>query len=139
MANDIIKRVAAAMNAFTKIGTQNGSAPPHDPTDNKVGLVYEALIASRLKSAADARKDAAIERLREAGILDADYSPGDHAPYSGSQLAVHVKRNKNSETLDKTALLNAMSKKMPAAEAAKIIKEASKPRKGNTTISVGIV
>lgn len=135
--SDMLKRIGAAMTAFTKIGTTNGSAPPA-LTDNRAPLVYEALIASRLLKAATERKEQAYAALKDAGILNDDYKPGDYAPYTDDVMVVSVKRNKDSETLDKTMLGNELTKAYGKDVADKLIAKASKTRKGNTIISVGV-
>jgi hypothetical protein len=137
--SDIAKAVSAGMTAFNKIGRQNGSAMPQsDDMSNTAPLVYEMLIASRLKSLATARDDEAKKAAREAGILQQDYDPGDHAVSSGCGMVVNVKRNKDSTTVDNDKLRVELIKRLGEQEAAKLLKECSKPRKGNTTISVAL-
>lgn len=136
--NDIAKRVSAAMTSFANIGVKNGSAPPDPQGSNTAPIVYEMLIASRLESAAKARKEVAYAAARDAGILADNYVPGDHAVASGCGMVVNVKRNKDSTTIDNDKLRVELIKKLGEQEAAKLLKSCSKPRKGNTTISVAL-
>ncbi len=136
--SDIGKRISAAMLSFTKIGTQNGSAPPH-VADNRVGLAYELLVAQRLKSAAEARVEAAKAAALAAGLIAEEYSPGDHTPFTSTTLNINVKRNKDGTMLDGQKLMNELVKKLGETDAKKLVMSASKPRKGNTIISVSMV
>lgn len=136
--NDIAKRVSAAMTSFQAIGKKNGSSPPDAQGSNTAPIVYEMLIASRLKSAANARDEVAKQAARDAGILQDDYSPGDHAHVSGCGMVVNVKRNRDGEQIDNDKLRVELIKKLGEQDAVKLLKACSKPRKGNTTISVAV-
>lgn len=138
--SDIAKRLSAAVTAFGKIGTSNGSAAPVTGS-NIAPIAYELLIAQRLAKIAKDRKDRAMAAAREAGILADEYKPGDYTPYAADGLAVTVKRNNDSLTLDKVKLKNKLmvDHKMDDATATKLIVQSSKPRKGNTIVTVGVM
>ena len=136
--SEIAKRVSAGMAAFNKIGRSNGSAPPDMEGSNTAPIVYELLIAGRLEAAAKARKEAAKVVARDAGILQDEYEPGDHAVSSGCGMIVNVKRNRDSTQIDNDELRVELIKQLGEQEAAKLLKACSKPRKGNTTISVAL-
>lgn len=136
--SDIAKRLSAAITAFTKIGKQNGSSPP-DSKSNTLGLAYELLVAQKLQSVSKARVEAALNACREAGMIADSYTPGDHTPYTSDMLNINVKRNNDSQLLDSDKLRVELIKKLGAPEAQKLLSAASKPRKGNTTVSVSIV
>lgn len=135
--SDILKRVSAAMTAFTKIGRSNGSAPPYSNL-NDYGIAYELMIAQRLAKAASARLEAAKEAAQDAGILAKSYKEGTHIVYNKEGLVVTIVKHKDSSTLDKTMISNYLSKMYGADVAEKAISEGSKPRAGNTLITVGV-
>lgn len=133
--SDLLKRKSAAMNAFTKIGRTNGSSPPESTTNN-FAEAYEFAIAASLRSAANARYDAAKEAAIMAGVFKAEYTPGKHNAFNKDGVIVIASRNKDGETLDSGKLKNELTKKLGADKAEALLSLCMKPKKGALSFEV---
>lgn len=120
-------------NAMMRIAK---STPPQS-ANNVFPLVWDYLVADRMTKIADARKKAALAALQAEGVLQQEYEPGVHLAFNADGLSLVVRRNNDTETLDKAAVINALHREFGSEVAKRILKAASKPRKGAQIVEVG--
>lgn len=108
---------------------------------NTAPIAARFLIAEQARSFWNKQYDVVKKEAKDAGILgdEADYIEGETVVVSSfSGFDICAKKAAASEMVDKTALLNALNKHVPAAKRQAIIAECVKQRKGAVTISVSV-
>jgi hypothetical protein len=137
---DILHRKAAIQKAFAAIGKKNGSAPP-ESAKNTFGVAYELLVSKDLASMAEKRYEAAKKAAEDAGVIDkSKVVVGEEVRvYESEYFDIALKKNNDSQMLDRTTLKNFLMKQGASdAEAEKIIAGGSKPRAGATNINISL-
>lgn len=120
-------------NAFSKIGTQNGTSCPSS-LDNRATIAHELFVADTLASMATKRKDEAKKAAMSAGILGEDYVEGATVQtYDNEYLNISAKTATASKGIDKTQLMNELVKALGAEKAAKIMVACEKVNKPATS------
>lgn len=121
---------------FSDLGRTNGTAPLPD-SENRAALAHELFVANQLRGLADKRYEAAKKDALDAGILGdfTAFEPGLHATYDSDHVAISVRKNSSSESVDKKALEQYLAKELPKYAAA-IMKACTKERAGQTVIQI---
>lgn len=136
---DIQKRESAILRTFSNIGKSNGTAPSAF-TDNRSSIADELYVSYMLYSLADKRREAAKADAIAAGIVGEfdQLRVGSHLTFNADGYAITVRRNQDSEMLDKTLLRAALVSRFGVEVAEDIIQSATKPRRGQTSIQVSL-
>lgn len=136
MAQEMLLLKSAIMKALGKIGTSNGTSPL--PSRRNISpALHEFFVADTLRSAVNKRYDAAKEAVIEQAGIDIPNieESSQHIAASNEHIDLLVKKAASSTTIDKTMLKNELTRRFGGDVANEIIKAASKPRAGATTIS----
>lgn len=110
--------------AFSAIG----QSAPHIE-ENRSAIAHEYFVADTLEALAKKRKEHAKKAAEEVGILGdrRTFAPANtYEVYSNDLLTVSAKVATPARRLDATALKNELTKRLGAAEAAKIVAECTK-------------
>lgn len=120
-------------NAFQKIGNNNGTSCPSS-LDNRATIAHELFVADTLASMATKRKDEAKKAAMSAGILGEDYIEGSTVQtYDNEFLNISAKTATASQTIDKTQLMNELSKALGTVKALEVMQAVQKTNKPATS------
>lgn len=133
---DTLKLKAAVQKSLSNIGKTNGTSPL--PSRRNIAPdLHEFFVADTLRSAIKKRYEAAKERIIEVAGIELENFPESTQSIEASDehFDLLVKKNASSTQINKTKLKNELTRRYGEKVAAEIIKAASDPRAGATTIS----
>ena len=129
----ILQIKAKLTSKFAELGNKNGTASP-DSTDNRAKIAHEFFVADTLRSVANKRYEDAKKAAAEAGLLADDPVPSSTVvTYENEHVTISAKTANPAQRLDPNLLKTKLMLKLGAAEAEKLVSQATVTSKPATS------